>query len=257
MARRRSSSLLKTSDRAAKRTAAGVRSPLFHNSRMTVRTRVAPRPETMPARDSRPQAPDLRGAPARTSPMSSCGTTVAAVTRPTAVGSRARADPRLLGAARGARRAARPGPGPVQRHRHLGPPAARGGPAPVPELGGGRARNVRAHQHAARRLVGDVASPAAAPRAPPPIEPEAPTYGTSPTTTAPRLTARRAPRPIDLFERAATPIGTVERAEAALAASRAMQTKGIIKVNPGSTVKREKPPPPGPRTRRSRRLCRL
>ena len=51
--------------------------------------------------------------------MSSCGTTVAAATRPTAVGSRSRADPRLLSAARGAhRRRSGPGPGPGQRHRH-------------------------------------------------------------------------------------------------------------------------------------------
>ena len=49
------------------------------------------------------------------------------------------------------------------------------------------------------------------------------------------------PKVLDLFERSATPIGTIERAEAALAAARAMQSPGIIKVEPGSTVKRSQP----------------
>jgi hypothetical protein len=55
------------------------------------------------------------------------------------------------------------------------------------------------------------------------------------------ITAARSANAVDLFARAAAPMGAFERAEAALAAARAISSPGIIKVNPGSTVRRERP----------------
>ena len=173
--------------------------------------------------------------------MSSCGTTVAAATRPTAVGSRSRADPRLLSAARGAhRRRSGPGPGPGQRHRHprVLRPLAAGLPPFQSSVEDERDMFELINMQHDDSWVTYKPPP---PPPPPPPEPEAPAYGTSPDNYGTKVTSAKSAKAIDLFERAATPIGTVERAEAALAASRAMQTKGIIKVNPGSTVKREKP----------------
>jgi hypothetical protein len=43
-------------------------------------------------------------------------------------------------------------------------------------------------------------------------------------------------RVLDLFARAASPIGTMERAQAALAAARAAQSPGIINIEPGSAI---------------------
>ena len=43
----------------------------------------------------------------------------------------------------------------------------------------------------------------------------------------------RTAKVLDLFERAATPIGTVERAQAAIAAARAANSTGIFTVQPG------------------------
>ena len=61
------------------------------------------------------------------------------------------------------------------------------------------------------------------------------------SNAVPRVTVSRSANAVDLFERAAAPMGKFERAEAALAAARAIQSPGIIKVSPGSTVKREQP----------------
>ena len=55
------------------------------------------------------------------------------------------------------------------------------------------------------------------------------------------MTSAGSAKVLDLFERRGDSIGTIERAEAALAAARAMQSPGIIKVEPGSTVKRSQP----------------
>ena len=169
--------------------------------------------------------------------MSSCGTTVAAATRPTAVGSRARADPRLLGAARAAHRR-RFCQGPVPGHRHRHPRVLRPLAAGLPPFQSS-VEDERDMFELINMKHDDSWVTYKPP--PPPPEPEATTYGTSPDNYGTKVTSAKSAKAIDLFERAATPIGTVERAEAALAASRAMQTKGIIKVNPGSTVKREKP----------------
>ena len=49
-------------------------------------------------------------------------------------------------------------------------------------------------------------------------------------------------RVLDLFARAASPIGTAERAQAALAAARAAQSPGIINVQPGPAIDKKEPP---------------
>ena len=83
--------------------------------------------------------------------------------------------------------------------------------------------------------------------APPALEFDAPPTGTPPAPLgagavgSSLVTSAGSAKVLDLFERAATPIGTLERAEAALAAARAIQSPGIIKVEPGSTVKRSQP----------------
>ena len=83
----------------------------------------------------------------------------------------------------------------------------------------------------------------AAPPPPPAMSPEAlaaaPIY--EPPSASVKVTREGSARVLDLFERAASPIGAVERAEAALAAARAIASPGIIKVQPGSTVTRSKP----------------
>ena len=61
------------------------------------------------------------------------------------------------------------------------------------------------------------------------------------SSTTAKVTMSRSANAVDLFERAAAPMGKFERAEAALAAARAIQSPGIIKVAPGSTVRREQP----------------
>ena len=176
----------------------------------------------------------------------SASTTVAAATRPTAVGSHARADPRLLGAApRPSARRVGPGAGPPGQRpcgsvgRRLKPLAAAGLPPFQSSV-----EDERDMFDLINNMEYDDSWVTYKPPPPPtePTETPAPVYGTSPDNYGKKaVTAGQSAKAVDLFERAATPIGTVERAEAALAASRAMQTKGIIKVNPGTTVIREKP----------------
>ena len=83
----------------------------------------------------------------------------------------------------------------------------------------------------------------AAPPPTPAMSPEAlaaaPIY--EPPSASVKVTREGSARVLDLFERAASPIGAVERADAALAAARAIASPGIIKVQPGSTVTRSKP----------------
>ena len=176
----------------------------------------------------------------------SASTTIAAATRPTAVGSHARADPRLLGAApRPSARRVGPGAGPPGQRpcgsvgRRLKPLAAAGLPPFQSSV-----EDERDMFDLINNMEYDDSWVTYKPPPPPtePTETPAPVYGTSPDDYGKKaVTAGQSAKAVDLFERAATPIGTVERAEAALAASRAMQTKGIIKVNPGTTVIREKP----------------
>ena len=170
MARRRSSSLLKTSVAAAKRTAAGVRSAVvsqLKNDRSKTRrsearnnassaTHVHPSARS-PGR-ARADIPHEQLRNHRRGGDSADRGRVARARRPAPPQRGARGPPAPL------RPGSRPRP---TTPPSSGPPAARGGPAPVPELGGGRARHVRAHQHATRRLVGDVQAPAAAPAAAP------------------------------------------------------------------------------------------
>ena len=70
----------------------------------------------------------------------------------------------------------------------------------------------------------------------------APDDGSASGGTASRVTAEGSAKVLDLFERAATPIGTVERAQAALAAARAAKSPGIISITPGPAIEKKQAP---------------